>query len=141
VVLLDGNLAMPRLLSLAATHRGGNGLGDVLEGRTPLSRTLVRDRRSNLLLLAATPPRGDAMPLLASRQFRDLLAHLRARCDLLFMVAPPVLASASTQALARQADAVMLVARADAHPRPAVAAAVDMLAAIPAPPIGLVLAA
>jgi succinoglycan biosynthesis transport protein ExoP len=141
VVLLDGNFAKPMLPSLAVA-RAGSGLADVLTGRTPLSRTLMRDRRSNLLLLGAAPARGgDAAPVFASRQFRDLLAHLRTRCDLLFMVAPPVLASANTQALVPHADAVMLVARADAQTRPTIAAAVDMLAAIPAPPIGLVLAA
>jgi Mrp family chromosome partitioning ATPase len=51
-----------------------------------------------------------------------------------------VLSSGGTQILARHADAVMLVTRADVKPRPAVSEAVDALARIPAPPIGLVLA-
>lgn len=140
VLVLDGNLASPSLAALAHA-RAGKGLPDVLAGRAPLSRTLMRDRHSNVLLLAATQARTDAIPLLGSRQFRELMNHLRARCDLVFLVAPPVLTSTNAQVLARQADAVMLVARADPSPRPAIAAAVDALAAIPAPPMGMVLAA
>jgi Mrp family chromosome partitioning ATPase len=140
VLVLDGNLTSPTLPALARAN-GGKGLPDVLAGQAPLSRTLMRDRRSNVLLLAATQTRSDAVTLLGSRQFRELMNHLRARCDLLFLVAPPVLTSASAQLLARHADAVMLVARVGSSPRPAVTAALDVLAAIHAPPVGMVLAA
>jgi len=54
------------------------------------------------------------------------------------IVAPPVLSKAGTGMLARQADAVMLVARADVAPRAAVAHAIETLARVSSPPIGLV---
>jgi Mrp family chromosome partitioning ATPase len=141
VILVDANLAAPAIAPLAGCRGVGAGLVEVLTGRVPLSRALLRDVRSGALLLSPSQPRGDALRVLKSAQLQKMIAHLRGVSDLLLIHAGPTLASGGLPFLARQVDAVMLVARADVVPRPAVAAAVDMLAAIPAPPIGMVLAA
>ncbi len=140
VIVLDGNLAAPSVAPIAGFHAVRNGLTEVLSGRAPLSQSLVKDPRSNALLLSVAQPRHDAYPVLASVQLARLVDHLRRACDLLLIVAPPVLAQGGTQLLAGYADAVMLVARTDVAPRPAIAAAVDALARIASPPIGIVLA-
>lgn len=140
VIVLDANLAAPSLTALAGHGSLQAGLTDVLAGRMPLSRGLVKDPRSDALLLAPAARRNDAVRVLGSAQLAQLVRHLRQVCDLLLISAPPVLSAGGTEILARHADAVMLVTRADVKPRPAVAEAVDALARIPAPPIGLVLA-
>lgn len=140
VVVIDANLGAPSIAPLAG-HRGvRNGLSEVLSGKTALSRSLVRDTRSNALILSPVRRQTNGYPVLASLQLARLIGHLRKACDLLLICAPPVLSQQGAQVLARYADAVMLVARADVAPRPAVAEAVDMLARVPAPPIGIVLA-
>jgi succinoglycan biosynthesis transport protein ExoP len=140
VVVVDANLAAPSVAPLAG-HRGvRNGLTDVLSGKMPLSRSLVRDTRSNALILSPTKRQADGRSVLASLQLAQLIGHLRNSCDLLLICAPPVLSQNGAQLLARHADAVMLVARNDVAPRPAIGEAVDMLARVPAPPIGIVLA-
>ena len=140
VVVLDANLTAPSVLPLTGSNGGANGLTDVLTGRAPLSQTLAKDPRSGALLLSPAQPRNDVQRVFGSPQFAQLISHLRQRCDLLLICAPPVLARGGTNMLVRYADAVMLVARIDVGPRPAVAAAVDALARIAAPPIGIVLA-
>jgi succinoglycan biosynthesis transport protein ExoP len=140
VIVVDANLHAPSVAPLAGTRRAPSGLTDVLAGRAALSQTLIKDPRSGALLLSPAQPRRDPYRVLGSRQFAQLVSHLRHRCDLLLICAPPVLAQGGTNLLARYADAVMLVARADVGPRPAVSAAVNALARIPAPPIGIVLA-
>jgi succinoglycan biosynthesis transport protein ExoP len=140
VVVVDANLAAPSVAPMAG-HRGvRSGLREVLSGQTALSRSLIRDTRSNALILSPTQKQQDGHRILASLQLMRLVKHLRGSCDLLLICAPPVLSQNGTQSLARYADAVMLVARKDVAPRPAIAQAVDALARMPAPPIGIVLA-
>ncbi len=138
VVVLDANLASPSVAPVAGFAGLRNGLIETLSGRSPLSRALVRDSRSDALLLSPTRPHGQSHRVLASAQWRQLVNHLKKTTDLLLIVAPPVLSKAGTGMLARQADAVMLVARADVAPRAAVAHAIETLARVSSPPIGLV---
>jgi Mrp family chromosome partitioning ATPase len=139
VVVLDTNLAAPAAAPLAGHRSVPQGLSEVLAGRAPLSRSLVKDQKSRVLLLAPSEARADAQRVLGSAQLAQLIAHLRRSCDLLFVVAPPVLTSNSASVVARQADAVMLVTRLDPNPRPEVSLAVASLA--PARrPVGMVLA-
>lgn len=140
VVVVDANLAAPSVAPLAGHRRLDNGLTEVLAGKMALSRSLVRDTRSNALILSPSKRQANSHSVLASLQLAQLIGHLRNSCDLLLICAPPVLSQSGAQLLARYADAVMLVARNDVAPRPAVAEAVDMLARVPAPPIGIVLA-
>lgn len=139
VVVLDTNLSAPAAAPLAGCRSVPHGLTEVLTGRAPLSRSLIRDPKSGALLLAPSRPRADPQRVLGSAQLAQLIVHLRRSCDLLFIVAPPVLASHGTPALARQADAVMLVARVDPNPRPDVALALASLAHARRP-VGMVLA-
>jgi len=140
VVVVDANLAAPSVAPLAGHRAVRNGLTEVLSGKMALSRSLVRDTRSNALILSPTKRQADGRSVLASLQLAQLIIHLRNSCDLLLFCAPPVLSQNGAQPLSRHADAVMLVARNDVAPRPAISEAVDILPRVPAPPIGIVLA-
>lgn len=141
VVIVDANIAKPAVAPLAGYHAVRNGMAEVLGGRAPLRRALLRDPRSNALLLAPSPAPGKTLGRLSAARLSQLIKHLREMSELVIIHSPPVLASTTLQFLALQADAVMLVARADVNPRPDVAQAIETLARIPAPPIGMVLAA
>ncbi|MBV9979062.1 polysaccharide biosynthesis tyrosine autokinase [Bradyrhizobium sp.] len=141
VVVVDANMAKPAVAPLVGYRAVRNGMAEVLAGRAPLSRALLKDTRSNVLLLSPSPVAGKMLGRLSSARMAQLIRHLARVSDLTIINAPPALGSTALQFLARQADAVMLVARADVNPRPDVMQAVEILARIPAPPIGMVLAA
>jgi Mrp family chromosome partitioning ATPase len=112
----------------------------VLGGKSQLSRALVKDSRTNALLLSPARARNDANRVLGSNEMAQLVGYLRGTCDLLIINAPPVLGDGSASIVARYADAVMLVTRAGTGRRPATSYAIDSLARISSPPIGVVLA-
>lgn len=139
VVIVDGNLTMPAAALGMGIGPAQAGLMEVLGRKAPLSRALQRDPRSNAFVLSpAWRPRDPAL-VLASPQMAGLIQHLRRSCDLVLIDATPVLGVRETRFLTGLADAVALVVRQDRTPPQAVAAAVDALAAIQAPPVGLVL--
>jgi uncharacterized protein involved in exopolysaccharide biosynthesis/Mrp family chromosome partitioning ATPase len=135
-VLVDGHLAHPVLVN-AARVRPAAGLLDVLSGTVSLERALIRDSRSDALLLALPRPPRDLQAVLASPRMGELFAHLRGICDLAIVTAPPVLASAEAPSLARLADAVVVVAHPDEGPRPGLGQALARLGRWR--PVGMVL--
>ncbi|HEX3944911.1 MAG TPA: polysaccharide biosynthesis tyrosine autokinase [Rhizomicrobium sp.] len=141
VVVLDANLGAPLAARLAGHRQVPAGLLEVLSGRAPFSRGLVPDTRSGTLLLSSAQPRLDATRVFASAQLQQLLQHLRSASDLVFIVTPPVLDHRETEMLARAADAVLLIARADGIQRNAFTASVDLLRLRAARPLGVVLTA
>jgi polysaccharide biosynthesis transport protein len=141
VVVLDANLRAPLAARLAGHRQIPVGLLEVLTGREPFSRGLVADTRSGALLLSSAQPRLDPSRVFASAQLRQLLQHLRSASDLVFIAAPPVLEHRETEMLARAADAVLLVARADGMQRNAFTASIDLLRLRAARAVAVVLTA
>ncbi|HEY4112528.1 MAG TPA: polysaccharide biosynthesis tyrosine autokinase [Rhizomicrobium sp.] len=139
VVIVDANVAQPSVAPLAGYRGLRFGLTEVLGGKAQLSRALIKDPRTNALLLSPAQARSDTGRVLGSREMAQLIGYLRGACDLLILNAPPVLGSDGAPALVRYADAVMLVTRAG-RPQPEASYAIDSLARISSPPIGVVLA-
>jgi len=141
VVVLDANLRAPLAARLAGHRQIPVGLLEVLSGREPFSRGLLPDTRSGTLLLSSAQPRLDPSRVFASAQLQQLLQHLRSASDLVFIATPPVMDRRETETLARAADAVLLVARADGMQRNAFTASIDLLRLRAARPVGVVLTA
>ena len=137
-ILVDGHLAKP-VLAEAARIRPQAGLLEVLGGTVPLNRALVRDPRSEALLLALARPPRDPKAAIASPKLGELFAHLRGICDLAIVTAPPVLESSEAPSLARLSDAVVMVAHPDERPRPGLGKALSALAQWRSAPVGMVL--
>ncbi|MEJ0028081.1 MAG: exopolysaccharide transport family protein [Rhizomicrobium sp.] len=137
-ILIDGHLARP-VLAEAARIRPQAGLLEVLGGVLPLNRALVRDPRSDVLLLALARPPRDPKAAIASPKMGELFAHLRGICDLAIVAAPPVLESSEAPSLARLSDAVVMVAHPDERPRPRLSQALAALVKGRSAPVGVVL--
>ncbi|HTQ14321.1 MAG TPA: polysaccharide biosynthesis tyrosine autokinase [Rhizomicrobium sp.] len=138
VAIVDANLRGPMAARILGAAPARAGLMEVLGGKAPLSQAMQRDARSGALVLSPAWAPRDPLAVLATRQMADLLAHLRGSCDLVLIDAPPVLAAAETNVLARFSDAVALIVR---HaPATVVDGAVDALAAHQSPPVALVIA-
>ncbi|HEY2068840.1 MAG TPA: exopolysaccharide transport family protein [Rhizomicrobium sp.] len=136
VIVVDGNLRAPRAAGNLGLRLAPAGLMEVLGGKAPLSSALQRDARSQAFVLSPAWQTRDPAAVLGSRQMANLMGHLRRSCDLVLIDAPPVLAAGELPILAHLSDAIALVAT---GPGSADAAA-DALAAIQAPPTGLIIA-
>jgi polysaccharide biosynthesis transport protein len=116
VAMIDGDLqqsAATRAMGLGPIRFG---LVELLKGTVPLSRAFCRDTRSPALVLSSSHPLRNPDVVLASAKMAELVAHLRRTCDVVIIDAPSLLAGPQTQALARLADALLVVARTDMQP-------------------------
>lgn len=140
-ILVDCDLRISSLAALAGTDRPG--LLAMIEGSAPFEEAVHVDPDSGLHVLVARPhdaaPASNAADILASRRFRQLIAALRERYDLVLLDTPPVLSVADARIVAGLADAVLYAVRWDATPRGAVREGLRELAAVEAPLAGIVL--
>ncbi len=118
------------------------GLADVLLGRATAAEVIHSIRLPGAASLDFMP-RGFLAPnpaeLLGSDRMRALLETLGADYDSILLDAPPLNLVTDAALLGTNADGVILVARAGASERGAVAYAVEQLAAVRAPALGAVL--
>jgi uncharacterized protein involved in exopolysaccharide biosynthesis/Mrp family chromosome partitioning ATPase len=127
VVIIDGNLQAPAIAGLAGLGAPQTGLLEALRGAVPLSRALANDARSGAFVLSPAQRFSDPRRVWASSEMARLVGHLRQNCDLVIVDSAP-LSSAATPAILGYADAVLVVARWNGAPRPALGYALETLA-------------
>lgn len=115
VLLVDGDIAKPEVLSTLGLE-GGAGLLDALaDDAVDVSRLVIRTDVGGLSVLPAGGQAHDATERLASRRMAELLDELTAdhpRRIILFD-SPPALAASAASAIAGHAGQVLMVVRAD----------------------------
>lgn len=89
----------------------GPGLVGLLEGRANLDEVLFVDPKGGPDLIPVTEPAQHSTELLASKQMRLLLAHLRERYDFIIVDTPAVCLTPDAELLAPYADAAVFVIR------------------------------
>jgi succinoglycan biosynthesis transport protein ExoP len=136
VLLVDGNLQAPAIGSATRLPVPGAGMVEVLSGTARLSQSLVKDPRSNVLILSVVRRYADPRAIWASPAMQRLMAHLRQVSDLVIVDAAPMANAHELPWVARLSDALIVVAA--GAPRAALTAALDHLDAIAAPPVGIV---
>ena len=107
----------------------GNGVGltSVLSGRGTLEYGLRDTRVGGLQLLSSGPATPDPAAMLLSPALPRLLGQLRGRAEFVVIDAPPVLATADTEALAELSHMILFVADAQLSTRTHVRAATHQL--------------
>jgi capsular exopolysaccharide synthesis family protein len=88
------------------------GLIEVLRGTTKLEDALVHKDEPRLDILPVGDAKDAPPELLDSPAFRQLLAGLESKYDIILIDAPPALITSESQHLARYVDAVAIVVRA-----------------------------
>ncbi len=138
VLLLEGDLRAPTLrnmLSLPKQHR--DGLMEVLLGTATLETAIHSDASGlDVLAVAQRPP--NPSETVSSMAFASLLKDLRGRYDRIIIDSPPCLAASDTLILARLADAVLFLARAEQTKMATVRRAIHQLRATNAPLVGCI---
>jgi len=138
VVLVDADLRRPRMHGVFTLSRTP-GLNEVLHGEAGLDEALRPTSVEGLWVLPAGRLVAHVSELLGGAAMGRLLRELHARCDVVVIDTPPVLAAADAEILAAQADAVLVVVRAGQTERQSAHYAIQQLRAIGARIVGAVL--
>lgn len=138
VVLVDADLRRPQVY-----HRAG-GMGDIgltnyLKGDGSMADLLQPSEISGLQILASGPQPPNPAELLGSKKAGQGIENLSAMFDYVIIDSPPLLPVTDAAVLARWADGVVLVARANQSRIPDIAASIEQLEAVQARLIGVVL--
>jgi Mrp family chromosome partitioning ATPase len=88
VVLIDADLTRSRVARMTGHGTAAGGVMEVLQGRVPLSRAVVKDRNSAVLILANAPSGGNVRAAWESGATRALFAHLNQASDFVIVHAP-----------------------------------------------------
>jgi capsular exopolysaccharide synthesis family protein len=126
-LLMDVDLRRPSLAEVFHDGDGGaradggdgdgtpRGLVDVLRGRLPWQRTVVRSDIPNLDFLPTGDARGVPIEILGTLELRQLLLALASHYDRVILDGPAVLGLADCRMLGRVVDASLLVVRSGTH--------------------------
>lgn len=127
ILLIDGDLRRPTLHTLLGAPNS-KGLSDYLQGTVGMADIMQRDKErgdaassgeqniSKLTLIPSGKASDKSSELVASQRLEELIKALSPQFDWIVIDAPPVLAVTDAVELARAADAVLLVARAESTP-------------------------
>lgn len=137
VIVVDGNMISPLATRLMGLKPPATGICEVIAGSAPLSQSLLRDPYSTAFVLSPATRPAQPAQVMSSSRVPELFNHLRYSADVIIVDAPPL--SRETAVLASMADAVLFVAPAEVSST-AVGAALDALAAMRAPSVGIVIA-
>lgn len=139
VLLLEGDLRAPsvrKMLGMPKQHNAG--LMEALLGNVPLETAIYTDPSGlHVLPVCLRPP--NPSETVSSMAFANLLKELRSRYDRIIIDSPPCLAASDTLVLARMADAVLFLARAEETKKTSVRRAIHQLRTTNAPLVGCVL--
>lgn len=108
-VVFDGDLK-----KIALTRQIGgavNGWVEVISGDVALDEALLPHLHENLMVLGASRPLRDSMPLISSPKFHTLMDELRSRFDCVILDAPPIIPLADMSHYAELCDAITIVVR------------------------------
>jgi succinoglycan biosynthesis transport protein ExoP len=114
VLLVDGDM---RRSGLHGSLHTGEGLSDVLTGRTELAQAIVRAPQSGIDCITCGSPADNPCRLLASVAMREFLSDARQRYDLVIVDSPAVMVAPDAVILGRLADETLLFARWARTPR------------------------
>jgi capsular exopolysaccharide synthesis family protein len=142
VLLIDLDLRRPNVQKVLGVSPGNtdSGVTGYLSGKTSFDESLTRniggDGLDLMLAGARTPNPGE---LLNGNLLTSLIAEAREKYDVIVLDTAPLLAVPDTRVLARYADNVCLVVRAEYVPKGATERVMRLLAADRTPLAGLIL--
>lgn len=143
VLLIDGDLRRPRLHKMFDEPNSW-GLSDILREKNgieelPMDAITRKTAVPHLYLLPSGAPVENVFGLLWSGRLARLLPRFRDEFDYVLLDAPPCLEFADARIMARYADQLLLVVRANSTDRRTVQAAVQRLLLDGIPMMGVIL--
>jgi capsular exopolysaccharide synthesis family protein len=111
-LIIDSDLRMPSLADYLGIETD-RGLSDVLAGTCSLTDAIVRLEPSGLHILPGGEARQDVAELISGSKFQEILSEAREMFDYISVDAPPLGIFTDATVLINQADAAILVVRAN----------------------------
>jgi polysaccharide biosynthesis transport protein len=137
VCLVDCDFRRPRVAKIFGL-REDTGFVQVIGGKVELSQAIQQTTVDNLSALTCGRRPANPAELLSSEVFGDLIANLRNQFDFVIVDTPPMLAVSDPANVASHVDGVLLTIRLRRNLRPIATRAAQMLHAINANMIGVV---
>ena len=137
VLLIEGDMRRPTMAKAFKIPVGASGLANVISGTADIDDAIQHLDGIDIMPAGLVPP--NPLELLASEKFKTLMAELVQRYDRVIIDSPPVQAVSDALVLAKYADMVIYVVKADATPIPNVQKGVGQLIQHSAPVKGVVL--
>jgi capsular exopolysaccharide synthesis family protein len=138
VLLVDADLRRGTVKKLFALD-SQPGLSEVLQGKAPLERALVRTAVPQLTLVAGGKTPTQPAELLESSSMREFVSACRERFDVIILDAPPIVSISDAGIIGRCADGVVLVVQAGRTQRKLVLRAYELLKQVQVNVLGFVL--
>ena len=135
-LLIDADLRRPTI-GYRLQPAPAIGLTEVLSGKTSVEHAIYNLKNNRLKVLPAGEPTRESVELISSPSFKSLMANLRERFWRIVVDTPPVIPFTDADALAVNADGVLMVVRAGQTPRHQFEQATSLIKS--APIIGVVL--
>lgn len=142
VALVDLDLRRPFLHRFFEFEGEQAGVTDITAGRARIGGPLPSTgdaTQGSLEVLTAGPPTTDPGELVTAPALDELLHQLRQRADVVLVDAPPLLVVSDAMALSAKVDAIVVVSRLGLVRRHMLTELRRVLAACPAPKLGLVI--
>lgn len=111
VLIVETDMLRPRLLDDFRLEARG-GLSDYLSADAEIESCIQPTRIPNVWLLPAGRRTSNPGPLIRSRRFNELMTTLHAGYQTIIIDAPPLLTSPHAAVIVKQAESLVLVARA-----------------------------
>jgi capsular exopolysaccharide synthesis family protein len=138
-LLLDGDLRKPVQHNVFDLPRGP-GLSEYLTGSNDDFSTLIRETSiKNLSLATAGSMTPNPSELLGSSRMVDLIGRLENEWDIILIDSPPIVAVTDSSMISAEIDALVMVVKAGQTERAAVDRALDTIANVRSPLIGVIL--
>lgn len=138
-VIVDLDLRRSQIAKILGVRNVRPNLADLLAGREPLERCLVKDNHSNAMALVCSGTPSFPAEILSSPRVAELIARLRERYEVVLIDTPPLLPVSDTKIIGRLADSIVMAVRWEKTPQGAVANALREVAEIGTPLAGVVL--
>jgi capsular exopolysaccharide synthesis family protein len=137
VLLVEADFRRPRVHA----HFGLDntvGVSSVIAGETEIAEAIHQTAVKNLWAMPCGPRPHNPSDLLTSPQFKEMIDSVREQHDFVIIDTPPVLAVTDASVVAPRVDAVLLVVRLTKHTREAAMRATEMLGALGARILGVI---
>mgnify|MGYP003311156024 CR=1 FL=1 len=114
-------------------------LNDLLEGKSDLKETLIKDEKTGLYILFARNSGEHSTDLVTSPRMRELISQAKKIMDIVVIDTPPMAVSPDAECIAEVVDASVLVVRQDKIPVKVINDMIDVLNASHAKLLGCIL--
>lgn len=136
-LLIDGDFRRPRVHKLFGLNKD-IGVTSLIKGEAEVPDAIQATAVKNLWALPCGPKPDNPADLLTLPRFKELLDLVRDQYDFVVVDSPPLLAVTDPSVIAARADSVILVIRLSKHGRHDASQATEMLDAIGANVLGVV---